>query len=129
MTSAWSRVGWFVAGAYVAVVAALTADAFRPSGDGFTVTEGVAAILTAPTIVAALPVIYVVGATAWNVFGTGDASTPLGVTITFTAMMTVVAIANVALIHTMWTGLRRCQPRTKSRTTRPSSVPASSWRK
>ncbi len=130
MTSAWSRAGWFLAGAYVAVVAALTAVAFGPSADGFSVTEGLAAIATIPMIIVALPVIYVVGASAWNVFDTTDGSTSLGVTITFTAMMTIVAIANVALFYLVGTVVRRRrQARMKSPTTRPSSVPASSWRK
>ena len=100
------RVGWFAAGAYVAVVAALTTYAFRPSGDGFNVAEGIAAILTVPAIVPALPVIYVVGALAWHTVESDSGDPTLLVTSTFTAMMTVVALANVALARGAWAVIR-----------------------
>jgi hypothetical protein len=100
------RPGQLVGATYVAVVAALTAFAFRPGADGFNVAEGVAAALTLPMIIPSLPVIYVVGALAWNLGGTDSGDPTLLVTFTFTALMTAVAIANVWLFSLVWRWLR-----------------------
>jgi hypothetical protein len=100
-----------VGATYVIVVAGLTAYAFRPGADGFNVAEGVAAAFTLPMIVPALPVIYVVGALAWNLGGTDDGDPTLLVTLTFTALMTAVAITNAWLVTRSWRWLRsRRQP-------------------
>jgi hypothetical protein len=100
------RWGRPVSATYVVVVASLTAYAFRPGADGFNVAEGVAAALTLPMIVPALPAIYVVGALAWNLGGTDNGDPTLLVTLTFTALMTAVAISNVWLITLSWRWLR-----------------------
>jgi hypothetical protein len=81
------------AGTYVVTVAGLTAYAFRSPDVGFGRAEAAAAILTVPAIVPALPVIYVVGAVAWNLY---DAGAPMAlVTATFTLMMAGVAALNL----------------------------------
>ena len=98
--------GRLIAGVYVATVAALTAYAFRPGADGFNVAEGVAAVLTLPAIVPALPVIYGVGALAWNLADSESGDPTLLVTFTFTAMMTAVAAANAWLVSLAWRSLR-----------------------
>jgi hypothetical protein len=100
------RAGRVVAIAYVVTVAGLTAYAFRPGADGFNVAEGVAAALTLPMIVPALPVIYLVGALAWNLGGTDSGDPTLLVTLTFTALMTAAAVANAWLLTLSWRWLR-----------------------
>ena len=99
-------IGRVVAASYVAAVAVLTAYAFRPGADGFNAAEGVAAAVTLPTIIVALPVIYVVGALAWNLAGTEDGDPTLGITLTFTLLMAAVAIANAWLFSRAWWRLR-----------------------
>ncbi len=76
----------------------LTAYAFRPGADGFNVAEGIAAVLTLPMIVPALPIIYVVGGLAWAVADSESGDPTLLVTLTFTVLMTGVALANVWLL-------------------------------
>ena len=99
-------IGRVVAAAYVATVTALTAYAFRPGVDGFNVAEGLAAALTLPTIIVALPVIYVVGALAWTLAGTESGDPTPGITVTFTVLMAAVAIANAGLLSLAWRRLR-----------------------
>jgi hypothetical protein len=94
--------GHAVAIGYLGVVAALTADAFRPGDHGFTTTEAVAALITLPAVIVALPVIYLVGALAWAVSDTDGSGPTLLVMMTFTVMMTGVAGANVALAYWLW---------------------------
>ena len=92
--------GRVVAVAYVVTVAALTARAFSEADQDHWGAEIAAAVLTLPTIVPALPVIYVVGAGAWNVG-------PMWVvTLTFTLLMTAVAIGNALLARLVWRSLR-----------------------
>ncbi|GAA1797844.1 hypothetical protein GCM10009795_049210 [Nocardioides hankookensis] len=89
-----------LAAAYVVAVAVLTARAFSEADHDHWAAEIAAAVLTLPAIVPALPVIYVVGASAWNVG-------PMWVvTLTFTLLMTVVACANVLLLRWAWRSLR-----------------------
>jgi hypothetical protein len=91
------RWGQLLAATYVVVVASLTAYAFRSDGLEFGRAEGLAGVLTLPAIIAALPVIYVIGALAWHLH---DAGAPmLLVTTAFTATMAVVAVWNVALAY------------------------------
>lgn len=92
---------------YVGTVAALTVYAFRPGADGFNIAEGLAAVLALPMLVPALPVIYVVGALAWNLDGSESGDPTLLVTLTFTVLMTAVAAANVLLylaVRRAWRG-------------------------
>jgi len=103
-------IGRIVAAAYVGTVAALTAFAFRPGADGFNVAEGAAAVLTLPMLVPALPVIYVVGALAWNVADSESGDPTLLVTLTFTALMTLVAAANAWVFSLVWTRRPRRAP-------------------
>jgi hypothetical protein len=89
-----------IAVAYVVTVAALTARAFSEADQDHWGAEIAAAVLTLPAIVPALPLIYVVGAGAWNVG-------PMWVvTLTFTLLMTGVAYANVLFVRLAWRGLR-----------------------
>lgn len=101
-------IGRLASALYVAAVAGLTAAAF--SGDGGPVWAKVAvALLALPSVIPALPAIYLLGAFAWTFAdspSTGSASSagpvvegpPIWpVTLTFTVVMTLVACANVAL--------------------------------
>ena len=98
-----------VAGAYVAIVAALTAAAFWSDAEERPWTEVAAAVLTLPTVVVALPAIYLLGALAWNVSDAAGDGPMWPVTLTFTTLMTVVACGNVLLVRvvrTWWTRSR-----------------------
>lgn len=107
---------WVVAAAYVATVAGLTAAAFSGQ-DPLWWAEIAAAVLTLPTVVVALPAIYVLGAVAWSFAdspATGSVSSldpvvtvPIWpVTLTFTVLMTLVACTNVALVRWLLHHLR-----------------------
>jgi ABC-type glycerol-3-phosphate transport system permease component len=90
------RWGRLLATAYVVVVASLTAYAFRSDGLEFGRAEGLAAVLTLPATIAALPVIYLGGALAWHLH---DAGAPmLLVTVFFTLTMTATALGNLWLL-------------------------------
>jgi ABC-type dipeptide/oligopeptide/nickel transport system permease subunit len=103
-------IGRAVAVAYVATVAGLTAAAYSDH-EVVRWEQVAAAVLTLPTLVAALPVVYVLGGLAWTLAdspGSGSASSadpsvaaaPIWpVTLTFTVLMTLVACANVALVR------------------------------
>jgi hypothetical protein len=93
-------VGRVIALAYVVAVAGLTARAFSDAQQDHWGAEIAAAVLTLPTIVAAMPVIYVIGAAAWNI------GPMWPVTLTFVLMMSGVACANVALLRLAWRSLR-----------------------
>ena len=95
---------------YVAIVAALTAAAYSDH-EVVRWAQVAAALLTLPSLVAALPAIYVLGAFAWTFAdsapsGSASSADPVTatpaiwpVTLTFTALMTLVACANVVLVR------------------------------
>jgi len=99
-----------VAVAYVATVAALTAYAFSDAHQDHWGAEISAAVLTLPTIVAALPAIYLLGAAAWGVSDGGDGGPMWPVTLTFTLLMSVVACLNVAGFAFLRRVLHRKEP-------------------
>jgi hypothetical protein len=117
-------IGRAVAAAYVLVVAAVTAHAFWPGTDGFNASEGVAGVLTVPLILPALPIIYVVGALAWQVGGTESGQPTSVVTVAFTAMMALVALANVALVAAVRRRRRRARQGVQAQASseRPSTL-------
>jgi hypothetical protein len=85
---------------YVGVVAALAASAFRSPEEGFTWTrEGVAMALTLPALLPALPVLYGLGALAWNVTSAGDGGLMWPVTLTYALLFAATALANVWLLR------------------------------
>lgn len=91
--------GRLLAGLYVGVVSALAASAFASPGETFTWNrEGVAMLLTVPALLAALPVIYVVGAVIWNITDAGDGGPMWPVTLAYALMFAGVATANVWLL-------------------------------
>lgn len=116
--------GRLLAAAYVVTVATLTAVAFVDEDHERWWARIAAAVLCLPTIVPALPAIYVGGAIAWSFAddpssGSASSSGPevdhspiWPVTLAFTAMMTAVAMANVLV----WRALGR---RVTSRLDRP----------
>lgn len=110
--------GRLLAAAYVVTVATLTAVGFWDH-DGSWPAKLAAAVLCLPTIIPALPVIYVGGAIAWT-FSDGPASgsassadaniadSPMWpVTLTFTVLMTAVACANVLVLRAVASRLAR----------------------
>lgn len=99
MTTATRRV---LAGSYVAVVAALAASAFSDPNAGFTWTrEGLAMLLTLPTSVLALPVVYVLGSTIWNTTNADSGGPMWPVTLVYTVMFAGIAIVNLWMLHFM----------------------------
>jgi hypothetical protein len=87
--------GPLVGATYVIVVAGLTAYAFRSDGNEFGRAEGLAALLSLPSVVGLLPVIYLGGALAWNLHDSG--APMLLVTAFFTATMAGAALGNLWL--------------------------------
>jgi hypothetical protein len=83
--------------AYVAVVAALAAAAFRKPNEGFTWSEAAAMLLTLPMLVPALPVVYVGGAAAWNLTGADTGGPMWPVTVAYAVMFGLIAVANLWL--------------------------------
>jgi hypothetical protein len=93
------RAAQLLAGAYVVAVAVLVAVSFREPGQGFSVTEGVAFVLTLPVLLAALPIVYLVGAAAWSITDAGDGGPMWPVTVVFVLMFVGVAVANLWLFR------------------------------
>ena len=84
---------------YVAVVTLLGCEAFTAQPLLFPWTEVAAFALLLPTLVVELPVIYVVGAMAWNV-REGMAGQPMWpVTVTFTVLFFASAVLNAVLVR------------------------------
>jgi hypothetical protein len=99
MTASTSRA---LAVAYVAVVAGLAAVAFSDAGSRFTWQEGAAMVLALPAMVLLLPVLYVVGAAAWNLSGgAGDGGPTWPVTVVYTLAFAGIAVANVWLLRAL----------------------------
>jgi hypothetical protein len=95
-----------VAVGYVLLDAVLGALAFS-SDASHPKVEVAAFLLALPMVVVTIPVIYVVGAMAWNV-RSGLAGEPMWpVTVTFTALFTATALLNVLLAWLAWSRLRR----------------------
>lgn len=110
--------GWIVAGLYVTAVAVLAARAFSHPGQTFSWTrEGVVLLLTLPALLPALPGVYLVGASIWNVTNADDGGPMWPVTIVYTLMFAGVAVANVWLLRVVLTR-RRLRPH------QPGSAPA-----
>jgi hypothetical protein len=92
--------GRVLAVGYLAVVAVLAADAFSDPHAGFTWRTGAAMLLTLPAMVAALPVLYVVGAATWNATHAADGGPMWPVTLIYTVIFVGIAAANVWLVAT-----------------------------
>lgn len=92
---------------YLAVVAALAADTFSSRDGTFGWwPHGVLFALLMPVLVVAMPVVYVVGATAWNVTG-ADAGGPMWpVTLVYALLLTAVGAANVLVVRAVRTRWR-----------------------
>jgi hypothetical protein len=87
------------AGLYVAVVAALAGASFHDSGQGFSAVEVAALVMLLPTVVVALPVIYLAGAAAWSLTDAGDGGPMWPVTVVFVLLFAGVAVANLWLLR------------------------------
>jgi len=100
-----------VAVGYVATVGVLGAVAFSEDAGPSTV-ELVAFVLLLPTLPIALPVIYVVGAWAWNVRAAMPGEPMWPVTVTFTVLFVAAAIANVLVLRaaSRWRKRHRAGP-------------------
>lgn len=105
-------IGRVIAMAYVGAVAALTAIAFSDPVEEHWTAEIAAAVLGLPFVIPALPVIYVLGAVAWNLSDATGGGPMWPVTLTFTAIMTAVACANAELVRAVLT--RRARTRSGS---------------
>ena len=71
--------------------------------------EVAAFLLALPMVVVTIPVVYVVGAVAWNVRDAlpGDPMWP--VTLTFTALFAATALLNVVVAWLVWSRRRRAR--------------------
>ena len=100
-------VGWRVlAVGYVLLEAVLGAIAFSSDTD-HPRAEVAAFVLALPMVVATIPVIYVVGAVAWNVRD-GLAGQPMWpVTVTFAALLAATAALNVLVGWLIWSARQR----------------------
>jgi len=92
---------------YVAVVAGLAAFAFSDPHRGFSWQEGAAMVLSLPTLVPLLPVLYVVGAAVWNLTGADSGGPMWPVTVVYSLVFAGIAVANVWVVTTVSAGLRR----------------------
>lgn len=111
--------GRLLATAYVATVAALTLLAFLDEDDERWWARIAAAVLCLPTMLPALPALYLGGAVAWSwsdhaSSGSASSADPVvadgpmwPVTLAFAAMMTAVAIVNVLLLRAVARGRAR----------------------
>ena len=89
---------WVLAALYVGVVSGLSASAFWSPDQGVTWREALAMLLTLPVLIPALPVIYVLGAAAWNLTDADSTGPMWPVTLLYTLMFAGVAVANVCLL-------------------------------
>lgn len=89
--------GTALAIAYVGAVGLLAGLAFARPDQGFSVIEAIALVLVLPTVVVALPLIYVGGSTAWNLTGADHGGPMWPVTVVYVVMFAATATANVAL--------------------------------
>lgn len=95
---------------YVLTVTAFGYDAFSADPRLGWVGELLAFVLLLPSVFVALPVIYVVGAAAWNV-REGMAGQPMWpVTLTFTVMFLGFAVANAWVVRFVARGLTTRSP-------------------
>jgi hypothetical protein len=92
-----SAAGRCAAACYLVLVGVLAGFAWHDPNGSFGRTELAAIVLTLPAILAAIPVVYVVGAMAWNFTNAGNGGPMWPVTICFVAMFTAMAAANVLL--------------------------------
>ena len=87
-------------------MATLAAIAWGHDHNGFYPIEAAALILALPMVVPALPIIYFVGALAWNATGAPENGLMWPVALTFALMLGVCACANVWLLHVVATRWR-----------------------
>ena len=96
MPTTWPR--RCLAAGYVVAVITLAAIAWGHDHSGFDPIEAATLILALPTVVPALPVIYFVGALAWNVTGAPDNGPMWPVALTFASLLGACAVLNVWLL-------------------------------
>jgi hypothetical protein len=101
---------WLVAGVYVGTVTAVAACAFAGPDQGFSGLEAAALLLTLPAMVVGLPVVYVLGAAAWNLTDADAAGPMWPVTVVYAATFATVAVVNVGLLRFVATRLRSRRP-------------------
>ena len=106
---AWQR-GWIaharILVPYVVVVTALGLDGFSAHPLLAPWSEVAAFALLLPGVVVLLPVIYFGGAIAWQLRDSMDGHPMWPVTVVFTALFCVGAVANGLLVSSMWTSRR-----------------------
>lgn len=96
---------------YVGVVAVLAAASFHDPGQVLTwFPEGVMLLLLLPALVPLLPVVYVLGASVWDLAQTGADRPMWPVTTLFVLLFAGVAVVNVLLVRLLgawWSRGRR----------------------
>jgi len=97
MPTTWPR--RCVAIAYVAAVVTLAAIGWGHDHSGFDPVEAAALGLVLPAVVPDLPVIYLVGALAFNATGAPDNGPMWPVALTFSVVLGGCACLNVWLLH------------------------------
>ena len=98
---------WRVAAAgYVLVDATLGAIAFS-SDQARPPVEIAAFLLALPAVVVTIPVIYVLGAAAWNLSAAMPGRPMWPVTLTFTGLFAATALLNVMVAWLVWSSYRR----------------------
>lgn len=97
---------------YVLVVTVLGYDAFSAEPALWWVGEMVAFALLTPLVAVELPVIYLVGAAAWNVREGMPGQPMWPVTLTFTCLFFLAAVLNAIYVRHLWRLFRgRSRPR------------------
>jgi 4-hydroxybenzoate polyprenyltransferase len=99
-----------------AVAAGLTARWAGPDGaGGFSVTEALAFVLTAPVSIAALPLTLVVLGLAWNVTGADSGGPAWLLVLIYSLWFASLAIVNVIALTELTRGVRRSRARRRHR--------------
>jgi hypothetical protein len=92
---------------YVGAVAVLTFVAFHDRNATFGMAEAIAMLLTLPTLIGAIPLIYVGGAAIRNVTNADNGGPMWPVTLVYVLMFAAVAVGNVLLLRALVASRRR----------------------
>jgi hypothetical protein len=95
-----------LAAVYVVTLGAAGAYSFSSTGTGVGAVELTAFALMLPGLVVSLPVIYLVGAIAWQVRADLPGEPMWPVTITFTLLFAATAMVNVVILWWIWSASR-----------------------
>jgi hypothetical protein len=113
--------GWLVASIYVVAVAVFSASTWSDRNGLFDWQHaGLNMIVCLPCMILTLPILYVVGAAAWNVTDADSGGPMWPVTAAYTLVFTLTAVANVGLVRLLGFLLARAVLRRTVRATAAS---------